>query len=80
MMALVLRKTVTCKLTGEQSHDREIGVCYLDGKDIGETIIEAGFARDCPRFSGGKYRQAEENAKARGDDLSAVYALPPYCK
>ena len=49
----------------ERSRDRLIGICYLDGVDIGETIIREGLARDCPRYSKGRYAQAEEEAKRK---------------
>ncbi len=59
---LVMQKEVTCKLNGECNGDRLIGACYLDGVDIGETIIREGLARDCPRYSDGRYAQAEAGA------------------
>ena len=59
MTLFVLNKNVECDLTGERSHDRLIGVCYLDGEDIGATAIENGFALDCRRYSGGRYAHLE---------------------
>ena len=75
---LVMEKEVTCKLTGERNRDRFIGICYLDGVDIGETIIREGLARDCPRYSGGRYAQAEAEAKRTG--IHDLYDLPDYCR
>lgn len=66
-------KHVRCELNGDKTHDRFVGICYLDGKDIGISVIEAGLALDCPRFSGGRYR-AVETEVAR----SAI-KLPGYC-
>ena len=34
---LMLGRDVECRLTGEWSRDRLIGVCFLDGTDVGET-------------------------------------------
>lgn len=59
MTSLVLNREVECDLTGERSHDRLIGVCYLNGEDIGATAIENGFALDCRRYSGGRYAHLE---------------------
>ncbi|WP_340301742.1 thermonuclease family protein [Roseobacter sp. HKCCD5988] len=59
MTSLVLNREVVCDLTGERSHDRLIGVCHLNGEDIGATAIENGFALDCRRYSGGRYADLE---------------------
>ena len=72
MARLVAGKTVRCDLNGERSYDRVIGVCFLDGEDIGASIIAAGLARDCPRFSGGRYNGFNTAASER-------LPLPGYC-
>lgn len=71
MVKLVAGKTVTCNLTGERTHDRHVGICYVDGRDIGEMIIALGLARDCPRFSRGRYAAVEVNR---------ALPLPHYCR
>ncbi|MBO9453140.1 thermonuclease family protein [Tropicibacter sp. R16_0] len=53
---------VTCDLTGERSYDRYIGVCYINGQDIGAAAIAAGQALDCARYSAGRYRHLETPA------------------
>ncbi len=55
-------KAVECKLTGERTYDRYVGVCYVNGHDIGAAVIAAGYALDCARYSGGRYRQFETPA------------------
>lgn len=71
---LVLRKPVTCSLTGVQTYDRWVGTCYLkSGEDIGALAISAGLARDCPRYSRGKYRQFET-------DQSRSLPRSSYCR
>ena len=56
MRDLVLGKELRCDLTGDRSHDRVIGVCFLaDGRDVGEVMVFEGHARDCYRFSRGRY-------------------------
>ena len=44
-----------------------------DGTDIGAAEIAAGHARDCARFSGGRYKKYE---------IKASRSIPskPYCK
>ena len=70
---LVAGQKVHCELNGERSYDRVIGVCFLEGQDIGAAIISAGLARDCPRFSGGRYEVMNTAA-------SLQLPLPGYCK
>ena len=74
MQKLVLNKTVYCELTGEKTYDRFVGICYLDSKDIGISIIEAGLAIDCPRYSKGHYAEFEQS-KAKQE-----IKLPKYCQ
>ncbi len=81
MRDLVLGKDLRCDLTGDRSYDRVIGVCFLDdGRDVGEVMVFQGNARDCRRFSRGRYADAELHARAMGHDLSQIYALPEYCE
>lgn len=71
---------VRCELDGTRSKDRVVGTCFVGGegaagasKDIGAAVIEAGLARDCPRFSKGRYR-ALERAESSG------LPFPTYCE
>lgn len=72
MVRMITGKLVTCDLTGERTHDRMVGVCYVDGVDLGAAIIGAGHARDCPAFSAGRYAAVEVAA-------SRTLPLPDYC-
>ena len=62
MMELVLNQQVTCELTGERSYDRQIGVCFFNGDDIGAIAVSNGYALDCRRYSGGRYASFETDA------------------
>ncbi len=44
MHELIMGKSVHCDLNGEKTYDRFVGGCFLDNKDIGISIIEAGLA------------------------------------
>jgi micrococcal nuclease len=79
MVEMVEGRELRCELTGERTHDRCVGVCYLDGADIAAELVAAGLARDCPRFSDGRYREAELKAAATGATIQASYPLPGYC-
>jgi len=44
------------------------------GADLGETLIRAGHAHECPHFSGDRYARIDETAREAGRDLSEPYA------
>lgn len=66
-------KPIRCVLNKGNTPKFEIGTCYVGGQDIAAAVVNAGFARDCPRFSGGKYR-AMETPKAQ------KLFFPDYCR
>ena len=72
LTAFALGKRARCDLTGERSFDREVAVCRIDGQDLGRVMVEAGLARDCPHFSGGRYEPFETERSKR-------LPLPGYC-
>ena len=47
---------------------------------MSEPMVRAGLARDCPRFSGGRYGAAELQAAAAGATIGESYTLPGYCR
>ena len=78
MVELVQHQEVSCDLARERRNGGLIGVCRLvekatvGGGDLGAMIISMGLARDCPRFSGGRYLDLEmEGSRAR--------PFPAYC-
>lgn len=88
MQRLVDGRELRCELNGDQTHDRCVGVCYLEGldgsgspsKDIAAEMVRRGLARDCPRFSGGRYARAEQAAARDGATIRESYRLPGYCR
>jgi micrococcal nuclease len=80
MVELVRGRTLRCELDGERTHDRCVGVCYLEDRDISEIMVHRGVARDCPRFSQGRYTKAEPQAAAEGATIGGLYPLPEYCR
>lgn len=62
MRRLVAGKTVSCRLSGERTYDRWVGVCFLGDEDIGAVAISSGHALDCPRYSRGRYFDLETSA------------------
>jgi endonuclease YncB( thermonuclease family) len=79
LQRLVLGRTIACAPDGTRTHGRIVAVCTADGRDLGAALVSAGLARDCPRFSGGRYAALEQTAAARGAPIGRVYPLPAYC-
>jgi endonuclease YncB( thermonuclease family) len=53
---------LTCRLTGEKTHGREVGYCATaDGTDINRAIIAQGAALACPRYDD-RYVPFEQSA------------------
>jgi endonuclease YncB( thermonuclease family) len=51
MIEIVNGSELTCQLTGEKTHKRDVGYCFTtEGVDINRAIIEQGVALACPRF------------------------------
>lgn len=55
-------ETVSCQLNGDRTHNRWVGVCFLNGQDIGAIAVANGHALDCRRYSGGRYRELDTPA------------------
>lgn len=79
-VALLMResKSIECELEGRKSYDREVGKCWFimaDGVrlDPQEEAVKAGLARDCPRYSKGRYERFETPE-------SRALPFPKYCK
>ena len=70
MKRVVRGQTVVCRLNGQRTHDRWVGTCYVklegDWVDLGAVIVANGYALDCRRYSGGRYRSLEpKGARSR---------------
>lgn len=47
-----------------KSHKRKVCLVFAGGEDVQLKMVEAGWAWDYPQFSKGKYRAAEQKARA----------------
>jgi micrococcal nuclease len=79
LQRIVGGKAISCTPDGTKARGRPVVTCTVGGVDVGLLQVEQGFARDCPRYSKGRYAAAEQRARASGRDLSKVYPLPAYC-
>jgi micrococcal nuclease len=66
---------VRCEPTGEETYKRVVATCFMaDGQDIARVLITQGFALDCARYSGGRYRKYEPVG------IRDRLAQKPYCR
>jgi endonuclease YncB( thermonuclease family) len=72
LIQIVKGQRVSCELDGTKSHDRVVGICYVEGRDVAAELVKHGLARDCERFSGGRYRELETPS-------GRLLPLPFYC-
>lgn len=70
---IIGEEMVTCKTNGTMSYNRYVATCYVNGKNIGAEMVRLGFALDCARYSGGRYRALEP------DGIRARLIQKPYC-
>jgi micrococcal nuclease len=70
---IVRDATVVCTIAGA-SHKRAVARCRVGGADVGEELVKAGAALDCPRYSGGHYRKAEPAG------VRSQLMQKPYCR
>ena len=61
------------QLDGTRTRGRVVGTCRVGGRDIGAELVGSGLARDCPRYSKGRYARLETPAGRR-------LPLPGYCR
>ena len=72
MQKILENKTIKCSLSGRKSYERYIGVCWIGAVDVGALLVLQGFARDCFRYSGGRYSALEP-------EPARYLPLPRYC-
>lgn len=66
LRTLIGDATVVCNYTGGRSYNRVVARCFIGEAELNQSIIAAGAALDCRRYSGGRYRSAEPpGARAR---------------
>lgn len=56
-------RAVACTLLTHDRFDRDVAICAVGGRDLGETMVRAGHAIELPQHSGGRYTEAERSAR-----------------
>jgi endonuclease YncB( thermonuclease family) len=45
LIQIVKGQRVSCELDGTKSHDRVVGICYVEGRDVAAELVKHGLAR-----------------------------------
>ena len=64
LTALIGGRPVSCTLVTHDQYARDVATCEARKHDLGEAMVRAGYARDYPRHSKGRYAAAERDARA----------------
>jgi len=63
LTALIGGRPVACTLVAHDQYTRDVATCIASGRDLGEAMVRAGYARDYARHSRGRYAAPEREAR-----------------
>jgi endonuclease YncB( thermonuclease family) len=64
LAAAVAGRSITCTPVEVDRYNRDVAICMEGDIDFGEAMVRAGHALDYTRHSRGRYKQAEQEARA----------------
>lgn len=64
LAALIAGRQVACTRVDHDRYGRDVAICMVDGRDLGEVMVRAGHAVDYAQHSRGRYAAAEREARA----------------
>jgi len=63
LAALIAGRQVSCTAVDHDRYGRDVAICTVDGRDLGEVMVRAGHAVDYAQHSRGRYAAAEREAR-----------------
>ena len=69
LAAALAGRTVACTAVDHDRYDRDVAICTVDGRDLGDIMVRAGHALDYAQHSRGRYAAAEREARDAGRGL-----------
>jgi endonuclease YncB( thermonuclease family) len=63
LAAAIAGRAVTCTAVDHDRYDRDVAICTVGTRDLGELMVRAGLAIDLPQHSRGRYAAAEREAR-----------------
>jgi endonuclease YncB( thermonuclease family) len=64
LSAFIAGRPVTCTPVDHDRYERDVALCAVDGRDLGDAMVRAGQAVEYTRHSDGRYAKAEREARA----------------
>lgn len=77
LIALIGGRSVDCRQKDRDVYGRMVAQCSVGGRDLGETMVRAGWAIEYRQFSQGAYAAAEREARSAKRGLWAGTFEPP---
>ena len=71
-------RPVSCAPVSLDQHGGTVATCRVDGVDLGEWLVRQGLALDWPRYSSGRYRDAENDPARTGRGIWAGSYVEPW--
>jgi endonuclease YncB( thermonuclease family) len=70
-------RPVSCEGIGRDQYGRTVAVCSISGEDMAAWLVRNGLAFDWPRYSKGRYADAQKQAERAGRGVWAgSYVVP----
>jgi endonuclease YncB( thermonuclease family) len=63
LAAAIAGRRVTCAAVDHDRYGRDVAICSVDGRDLGELMVRGGHALDYAQHSRGRYAAAQREAR-----------------
>jgi endonuclease YncB( thermonuclease family) len=63
LAAAIAGRTVACAALDLDRYERDVAICTVDGRDLGDLMVRSGHAIELPQHSRGRYTAAEREAR-----------------
>lgn len=67
-----------CETIERDRYRRTVARCTVGGRDLGSLMVQSGWALDWPRYSRGRYRTEEREAREAGRGLWGGEFIEPW--
>lgn len=78
LASLIDNRPVTCNTMDIDRYGRVVAQCAVAGSDLGHMMVQAGWAFDYRRFSGGYYGRSEDVARAGRRGAWSANCMAPW--
>ncbi len=76
--AFIARRPVSCTPIDLDGYGRTVAICTVGDADLGTWLVGNGLALDWPRYSHGKYADAQQDAERAGRGMQAGSYIEPW--